>query len=133
MSTTRRAALAAFASLGAGAAIPKALAARSVSTDPLPALYAEKVRLIALINEGQHATEAATDALMDAWGACDNQAIATPATTTAGAIASIQWAREELLEFGFAVDPVPDDRGVRIVLSLLDGALGALRRNGGAA
>lgn len=144
MSTTRRSILRGLAGLPlapvyrtAAVAAPAALAA----ADPIPPIYAESLRLTGFINGGHHATEAEAEAVMDQLGACDTAALTVKATTPAGAIASIEWAKSELLEFGFRAHSTVDerdaglvvDRGSRLVLALLDGALGVLRAQGGAA
>ena len=129
MSPTRRAALAALAGLGGSLAIPTAISAAPSRADPIPDLLAERRCAIHAVNVGLYATEDEAEALMDRWSACDAAAITSPATTPAGAAASLEWAREELLQFGFDVHKTDDD--ARIVLALLDGALGVLRGIGG--
>lgn len=101
--------------------------AASPTSDVVPALYAEKLRVCDLINSWPDATDSEADVLMDRWGACDRAAVEAPASTLAGAIASIEWAKTELLEFGFQADITNSGKGENFVLALLNGALGALQ------
>lgn len=135
MSATRRSILRGLAAAPL-ATLPVAICPQAA--DPIVPLFAEKRRLAGLINGGGR-TEAEADALMDRWSACDIAALGTRATTPAGAMASIEWVRGELLEFGFRARPFLDEReagiaadcGARLVLALLDGALGVLRAQRG--
>ena len=139
MNTSRRTLL---KGLGALPMVPMYGAVAVASpADPILPIYAESVRLADFINGEHHETEAAIDALMDRSCACNTAAMTVKATTPAGAIASIEWAQSELLEFGFTARPFIDerdaglaaDRGAKLVLALLDGALGVLRAQGGVA
>ena len=64
--------------------------------------------------------------------ACDVEAAVTPVTTPADAIASIEWVQDEPLQFGFDENDL-EGNGSRLVLALLEGALGVLQGMGGAA
>ena len=125
---SRRALLGALASLPAAttAATAGTAAARGPGrlADPIPVLFADVERAIALMNDDS-LSDAEADRLGELWELNDRQATLSPATTVEGAAASIQWVRRELLQFGF--HPGNADNGTRLVLALLDGALGVMR------
>lgn len=95
------------------------------SADPIPALYAEKLLLCNAIDAGLYASDEEAETLMDRRNSCDMRAAASRPTTMAGAVASIEWVRAEILQFGF--DEKSDDHGAELVRALLDGALEVMR------
>ncbi len=128
---TRRRALAALAGAGAALNLPKAAHALPAPADPIPALYAERQRITDQVDRCRSDDEA--DPLMDRWAALDREAMANPATTLAGAVASLEWVKAEYMQFKVDVHEGDADQGDFLTLALLDGALGVLRSIGGEA
>ena len=67
---------------------------------------------------------------MDRWGEIDRIAMAARPTTLAGAISCLEYARREHVQFGMC-DGKLEDPGDLLILSLINGVIGALRTMGG--
>ncbi len=65
--------------------------------------------------------------MMDRWAEIDGLALSTRPTTLPGAIACLEYARREHVQFTMLDNEAGGDTSDRLILSLLDGALGALR------
>jgi hypothetical protein len=103
------------------------IATAAVVGDPILPLYGEALAIRAFISRPEvddDACEASVLRLRD----IDYQVFVTQATTAPGAIASLEWARAEFVEH---YDE--GGQGDRLILALIDGALGVLRAKGGAA
>lgn len=125
----RRTLLAGLAALPA-AGLPLAAAAAS-RPDPFAAYHGEVLAVQAVIDDpGAEMPEDEVNRLMDRWGGIDAQAMAGQPTTLAGALGALQMARREFVQF--QMDAVEDegDPSKRLVLHLIDGAIGVLRRAG---
>ena len=110
---------------GAGAALAAiAPSPASAGIDPFPGHHRELVALLATIDEGE-ASEDEKDLLMDRWNEIDRLAMATKPTTLAGVVACLEYARREYVQF--EADGDPNDFGERLMLALLDNAIGGLR------
>ncbi len=108
------------AAAGVLAAVPAV-----AGSDPFPSYYREVVALIGALEGDLNDVEAAP--MMDRWRDLDSLAMATKPTTCAGIAACLQYARREHVQFGMKGDEGEDDPGSRLILALLDNALGTLR------
>ena len=123
--------LAGLAALPAAGLSVAAMAAAS-RPDPFRRYGDEILALHAAINAC--GDDAASDPLMDRWGEIDAQAMARRPTTLAGALGALEMARREIHQFrietrediGSEIDPSD-----RLVLHLIDGAIGVLRQASG--
>ena len=96
------------------------------SADPFTAYHSRILALHARIDTGLG--DEAADPLMDAWGAIDREAIAGQPTTFAGAAGALAYARREFVQFEMQDTEETDNQSHLLILHLLDGAIGVLRR-----
>ena len=124
----RRAVLAGLAGLPLVAAPAIALSAVSgfMPADPFTTYHQRIVDLHAAIDTGLG--DEAADPLMDAWGAIDREALAGQPVTLAGAAGALEMARREFVQFKIFEQEGTADPSNRLILHLLDGALGVLRQ-----
>lgn len=124
MSTDRRAILAGLAGLPFAAASAGAVSARALvgSADPFIGYHGWILALHAAINAGPGEAEA----VMDALGDIDREAMAGRPTTLAGAAGALQMARRESVQFRTFDEEDTADTTNRLILHLLDGAMGVL-------
>lgn len=105
--------------------LPPGLGYRARPDDPFPGYLREILDVLASIEASESDEEA--DPLMDRWAEIDRLAKTTRPSTLAGAIASLEYARRELVQFEMNDDESCDDPTASLLLALLDGALGVLR------
>ncbi len=127
----RRSMLAGLAALPV-AGLPVAAVAVAGLHDPFTRYGAEILALHAAIDACE--SDEASDRLMDRWGAIDAQAMVGRPMTLAGALGALEYARREIHQFHVAASEGIGDEvcpGDRLVLHLLDGAIGVLRQAAG--
>lgn len=94
--------------------------APTADPDPMIALRREWLALRRRVETAP--TETERDDVFRRWCALERLAPCTPALTTAGAIAAIEWVQDEIEEHG------DGDPGDRLQMALLTSVLGLLRR-----
>lgn len=112
------------AAAGATAGLPGAAqASGGARPDPILALRTYHAALTDFMNEPDtHFTDPEGEALQEQLIAIERKVMQTPATTPAGALASLEWVRHELV-----LQSSGSGHADRLILALVDGALGVLR------
>ena len=126
----RRAVLAGIAGLPLAAAPAVAVSARALAAvaDPFATYHPRILAVHAAIEAGPG--EDVAERLMDDWGDIDHEALAGQPTTLAGAAGALEYARREFVQFQVHDGEATADPSKRLILHLLDGAIGVLRQAG---
>ena len=112
-----------FAAAPAVVVSARALAAVA---DPFATYHQRILALHEAINTSP--SEEAADRMMDAWGDIDHEALAGQPKTLAGAAGSLEYARREFVQFEMQDTEETENPSHRLILHLLDGAIGVLRQ-----
>ena len=123
----RRAVLAGLAGLPlvAAPAIASSVVSGSMPADPF-AMYHQRILTLHAAIEADPGDDEA-ERMMDCWGDIDREALAGRPTTFAGAAGALEMARREFVQFKLFAHEGPTDPSNRLILHLIDGALGVLQ------
>ena len=106
-------------------------ATQSAAVDPFAGYHREILSLHDDINGGDLTADKA-NTRTDRWGGHRPFAMSARPTTIPGAVACLAYARREFVQFDMHGDEAEDNRGHKLILHLVDGAMGVLRSMGGA-
>ena len=123
---SRRRALFGAVALAAAPAVALPALASPEAVDPIVDMYHRAVRLLA-VHDHPDTSEEARDTAYDGLSEMRATAFETTATTLAGALASLQWARDEFASYYVETGTKEPDWLDLFTLKMMDNAIAVLR------